>query len=66
MSTLRLTGGTLALLALAALRAAPVWAAEPAAPGRVQEPAQHVAPPIDGKLTATVGKSLIIDSPLNI
>jgi pilus assembly protein CpaC len=53
------------MLALAAISAA-MQAAEPAAPGRTQEPPQHVAPPIDGKLTATVGKSLIIDSPLKI
>ncbi|MGP8244921.1 MAG: pilus assembly protein N-terminal domain-containing protein, partial [Bryobacteraceae bacterium] len=66
MSTLRLKGGMLALAALAALAAPPMPAAEPAAPGRAQEPPQHVAPPIDGKLTATVGKSLIIDSPLKI
>ena len=65
MSTLRLTGGMLALAALAAV-SVPMPAAEPAVPGRAQEPPRHVAPPIDGKLTATVGKSLIIDSPLKI
>jgi pilus assembly protein CpaC len=56
------------MLALAALAAVsvPVRAAEPAVPSHAQEPPQHVAPPIDGKLTATVGKSLIIDSPLKI
>jgi pilus assembly protein CpaC len=53
-----------ALAALAAFLAAPMTAAEPAI--HAQEPPQHVAPPIDGKLTATVGKSLIIDSPLKI
>jgi len=63
MSSLRLTGGILALVALAAVAVA---AAEPAVPGHAQEPPQHVAPPIDGKLTATVGKSPIIDSPLKI
>jgi pilus assembly protein CpaC len=56
----------LALAALAAMPVAPLTAAEPALPGHAQEPPQHVAPPIDGKLTATVGKSLIIDSPLKI
>jgi pilus assembly protein CpaC len=66
MSSLRLTGGLLALAALAAMPVAPLTAAEPALPGHAQEPPQHVAPPIDGKLTATVGKSLIIDSPLKI
>jgi len=62
MRALGLTGLRLAWIALAAVAAAP--AAEPA--GRIQEPPQRVAPPIDGKLTATVGKSLIIDSPLKI